>query len=302
MDIADKIAAVGRMQQYIAAHWQEEITLEDLGNAAGYSKFYAARVFAQLTGKTPFAYIRALRLTQAAQALRDTDSKVIDAAMHSGFDSHDGFTRAFARQFGIAPQQYSRETPPVRYFVAYPVSHAHINFEEKQLMNETMSTVVTATVLQRPARKLVLLRAKTTQHGDYFAYCEEMGCDWEGLLGSIAEKFDAPALLTLPPNLVKSGTSNTAAGVEVPLDYAKPVPAGYDVIELPACDMLYLCGAPYENEDDFCKAIEIAFAAQHSYNPAPFGLAFAPELAPHFNFGACAANGAKLAMPVKKIA
>lgn len=302
MDITDKVAAVDRMQQYIAAHLQEEITLEDLGNAAGYSKFHAARVFAQFTGKTPFAYIRALRLTQAAQALRDSNSKVIDVAVNSGFDSHDGFTRAFARQFGIAPQRYSRETPPVRYFVSNPVAHAYIDFKENQPMNEKVSAVVTATVVERPARKLVLQRANTTQGGDYFAYCEEMGCDWEGLLGSIAEKFDAPALLILPPNLVTPGTSNTAAGVEVPHDYAKPVPAGYDVIELPPCQMLYLNGAPYENEDDFCQAIEIAFAAQQAYDPKPFGWQFAPELAPHFNFGACAANGAKLAMPVKAIA
>jgi len=298
----EKIAAVSRMQAYIAAHLQEEITLENLCDAAGYSKFHAARVFAQLTGKTPFAYIRALRLTQAAQALRDSNSKVIDVAISSGFDSHDGFTRAFARQFGIAPQRYSRETPPVRYFVSNPVAHAHIIFEEKQPMNETVSTIVTATVVERPARKLVLQRAKTTQGGDYFAYCEEMGCDWEGLLGSIAEKFDTPALLTLPPNLVTLGTSNTAAGVEVPIDYVKPIPAGYDVIELPPCQMLYLNGTPYENEDDFCTAIEIAFAAQRSYDPTPFGRQFAPELAPHFNFGACAAGGAKLAMPVKTIA
>jgi len=299
MDITDKIAAVSRIQEYIAAHLQQEITLEDLCNAAGYSKFHAARVFAQLTGKTPFAYIRALRLTQAAQALRDTNTKVIDAAMRSGFDSHDGFTRAFARQFGIAPQRYSRETPPVRYFAPSPVAHAHINFEEKQPMHET---IVTATAMERPARKLILQRANTTLNGDYFAYCEEMGCDWEGLLGSIAEKFDTPALLTLPPNLVMPGTSNTAAGVEVPLDYAKPIPAGYDVIDLPPCKMLYLRSAPYENEDDFCKYIDLAFAAQRSYDPMPFGWQFAPELAPHFNFGACAAGGARLALSVKAIA
>jgi len=300
MERTDNIEAVDRMQAYIVAHLDEEITLEDLGDAAGYSKHHAARTFAALTGKTPFAYIRALRLTRAAQALRDNGGQVIDAALGSGFDSHDGFTRAFARQFGTTPQKYAREAPAIRYFVPHPVAHAHILTEEETPMQEKVPRTVTATPVERPARKLVLQRAKETTGGDYFAYCEEMGCDWEGLLGSIPEKFDSPALLTLPPNLVKPGTSNTAAGVEVPADYAKAVPEGYDIIDLPACTMLYFNGAPYEDEEDFCKAIEIVFEAIENYDPANYGWQHAPEQAPRFNFGACAAKGAKLAVPIAK--
>ena len=300
MDLSDKIAAVNRMQEYIAAHLDGEITLEALGDAAGYSKYYAARVFGELTGRTPFAYIRALRLTRAAQSLRDTGGQVIDAALGSGFDSHDGFTRAFAREFAITPQKYARETPAVRYFVPYPVGHSHIFDEEVEPMtNEKVSRTVTVTAVERRARKLILQRAKSAKDGDYFAFCEEMGCEWEGLLGSIPEKFDSPALLTLPPNLVRPGTSNSAAGVEVPADYAKPIPAGYDVIDLPPCTMLYFTGTPYADEDDFCLAIDIVGAAAAVYDPLPFGWQFAPELAPHFNFGTSAAAGAKMAAPVK---
>jgi len=294
------------MQEYIAAHLDGEITLEALGAAAGYSKYHAARTFGELTGRTPFAYIRAMRLTRAAQSLRDgggptrSASPVIDAALDSGFDSHEGFTRAFMREFGITPRKYAHETPAVRYFVPYPVAHAHIFSEEVEPMqNEKVSRTVTVTAIERPARKLILQRAAKAKDGDYFAFCEEMGCEWEGLLGSIAEKFDSPALLTLPPNLVKPGTSNTAAGVEVPADYAKPIPAGYDVIDLPPCTMLYFIGARYDNEDDFCVAIGIAWQAMDAYDPAPFGRQYAPELAPRFNFGASAATGAKQAVPAK---
>ena len=300
MDDSDKIDAVKRMQEYIAAHLDEEITLEALGAAAGYSKYHAARLFAELTGKTPFAYIRALRLTRAAQSLRDTGGLVIDTALDSGFGSHDGFTRAFAREFAITPQEYTRKTPAVRWFIPYPVVHTHIlNEEVEPMQNEKVSRTVTVTAVERPARKLILQRAKQTKDGDYFAFCEEMGCEWEGLLGSIPEKFDSPALLTLPPSLVKPGTSNTAAGVEVPADYAKPVPAGYDIVDLPSCTMLYFVGAPYASEDDFCIAIGIAEEAMEGYDPVPFGRQLTPSLAPRFNFGSSAAGGARMAMPVK---
>ena len=117
-------------------------------------------------------------------------------------------------------------------------------------------------------------------------------------MGSISEKFAPPALLTLPDNLVKSGTSNTAAGVEVPADYTKPIPEGYDIIDLPACTMLFFQGSPYENEDDFCIAIGITWEAIDRYDPTLYGYNFAPELAPRFNFGANAKTGALQALPV----
>lgn len=114
MDFSDKVNAVGAMQRYINAHLNENITLENLADAAGYSKYHAARLFKELTGRTPFETIRALRLTHAAQALQTSDEKIVDVAMGNGFDSHDGFTRAFARQFCITPQKYHTQTPPVK--------------------------------------------------------------------------------------------------------------------------------------------------------------------------------------------
>ena len=298
MEQMDKVNSVSRMQKHIIANL-DDVTLDDLSAAAGYSKYYAIRVFKEATGKTPYEYIRALRLTKAAEELRDGNGKVIDAALQSGFGSHDGFTRAFARQFGITPQRYSRETPPVRYFVHFPVeSYYHLKDGDTAMENEKISRTVIVTPVERQARKLILLRAKKTAGGDYFAYCKEMGCEWEGLLNSVSEKFSPAALLTLPQNLVTYGTSDTAAGIEVPADYAKPIPNGYDIIDLPPCAMLYFNGAPYENEEDFCTAIGIVWEAVDNYNPELYGWQVAPELAPRFNFGADEKQGARMAIPV----
>jgi AraC-like DNA-binding protein len=294
----DKVNAVSRMQHHIIANL-DTVTLGSLASAAAYSKHYAVRVFKEVTGKTPGEYIRALRLTKAAQDLRDTDTKVIDAALNSGFDSHDGFTRAFTRQFGIPPQRYSHEKPPVSYFIHYPIeSYYLLKAGDHIMQNEKVSRTVTVTPVERPARKLILQRAKKTAGGDYFAYCEEMGCDWEGVLNSIPEKFAPAALLTLSDNLVTTGTSNTAAGVEVPAGYTKPVPAGYDIIDLPPCTMLFFTGSPYENEEDFCIAINIVWEAADSYKPELYGWQAAPEMAPRFNFGADEKQGARMAIPV----
>ena len=294
MELSDKINAVIKMQKFIITNINREITLEELSHAAGYSKYHAARIFKELVNKTPFEYIRAIRLTNAAHTLQDSGEKVVDVALDNGFDSHDGFTRAFARQFDITPQKYQRETPPVRWFIPYTIEPYYRMKEGTESMSkEPISRTMMVTAVDRPARKLILVRSvKATE---YFSYCEEVGCDWEGVFNSISEKFDTSALLTLPQNLIKLGTGNTASGVEVPLYYNKPIPDGCDVIELPPCTMLYFQGAPFEDENDFGEAIGTLWDVMKSYDPSTYGWQYAPSLAPYFNFGASAKTGARMA-------
>lgn len=94
------------------------------------------------------------------------------------------------------------------------MTHERNNALQPERPAHTVPGTVTVTRVERPARRLILLRAK--EAADYMTYCGEMGCDWEGLLNSIPEKLDLAALLTLPRPLIRPGTSGCAAGVEVP--------------------------------------------------------------------------------------
>jgi AraC-like DNA-binding protein len=53
MELSEKAAAVSRMHRYIESHLDEEITFDDLVNAAGYSRYHAMRVSKELTHRTP---------------------------------------------------------------------------------------------------------------------------------------------------------------------------------------------------------------------------------------------------------
>ncbi|MGL5512945.1 MAG: helix-turn-helix transcriptional regulator, partial [Sporomusa sp.] len=174
----EKIMAVQRMQEYIMVHYREEITLEQLAKTAIYSPWHAIRAFSELTGKTPFEYLRSVRLTVAAKKLRDTNRSVLDIALEAAFGSHEGFIRAFTRQFAISPHRYRKTAPPIPFFSYYPVSHYYLELERRK--NTMKSSVVFTQVIERPARKLILKRG--TKAADYFAYCEEVGCDVWGML------------------------------------------------------------------------------------------------------------------------
>lgn len=62
-------------------------------------------------------------------------------------------------------------------------------------------------------------------------------------------------------------------GVEVPLDYAGPVPAGLDVIDLPAATYLRFQGEPFA-EEDYCATIKEIWEAIAAYDPSQAGYAW----------------------------
>lgn len=302
MEHWEKVNAVQKMQDYIKNHINEEIKVEDIAKASGYSKRHAARIFKELLGRTPLEYVRAIRLTGSAKDLLKSPDNIIDIALNTQFDTHEGFIRAFSSEFGITPKKYRRERPPVKYFIQYPIKHyySHLNIKEKEIM-ESKDTVMlcTVSVVERPKRKLLIIRAKKAH--DYWSFCEECGCDWEGLLNSIYCRMDNAAILELPEELISEGTTNCAAGVEVPYNYDGKIPEGCDCIELPEGTMMYFQSEPFENEDEFGKAIDSVSKAMNRYNPKQFGFEYAFDLAPKYNYGASKETGAKQAIPVRRI-
>ena len=300
MERWEKINAVQRMQDYINEHINSSITLSDLAEAAGYSQYHSARVFRELTGKSPFEYLRALRLSKAALYLRDSRAKVIDVAFDFVFDSHEGFTRAFTKQFGIPPKKYSEDPKPIKLFMPSRIRDYYLTLQKGEIgMSEKKETkTVFVQVVERPVRKLILKRG--TKADNYFDYCEEVGCDVWGILVSIREAMYEPAGMWLPDKLIKPGTSKYVQGVEVPMDYRGEVPEGFDIIELPPCKMMVFQGEPYEDEK-FGEAIEELWEVMKKYDPRIYGFEWADEDAPRFQLEPQGYRGYSEARPVRPI-
>lgn len=139
MEQWEQINAVQNMQDFIHQHLNEPITLAELSRNAGYSPFHSARLFKEHVGKAPFEYIRSLRLSQAALKLRDEKVKVLDVAMDFVFDSHEGFTRAFSKEFGIAPSKYSKNPPPINLFMPTSIREQYLFYQRGGLSIERKS-------------------------------------------------------------------------------------------------------------------------------------------------------------------
>jgi len=300
MDSWEKINAVQRMQDYIEEHITDPISLYMLAKAARYSPWHSSRIFKELTGKTPFEYIRELRLSRAAVKLRDDNAKIVDVALEFVFDSHEGFTRAFSKQFGMTPQYYCKKTPPLKLFMPNSIRDYYLmlNKGEDNMTERNNVNTVFVQVIERPARKLILKRGIKATH--YFEYCEEVGCDIWGILCSIKEAIYEPIGMWLPENLRKPGTSVYAQGVEVPENYSGEVPEGFDIIDLPPCKMMVFQGQPYDDEK-FQEAIGELKEVMNNYNPEIYGFKWADEDGPRFQLAPMGYRGYIEARPVKEI-
>lgn len=98
------IRTLNKITQYIEDHLHEPISEQMLQNAAGVSYFHLKTVFFHLTGTTLNEYIRYRRLSQAARQL-ETGRSVTDVAFEWGYDSVDGFSRAFHGWSGLRPSE-----------------------------------------------------------------------------------------------------------------------------------------------------------------------------------------------------
>ncbi len=300
MENWEKINAVYRMQIYIENHIAESITLCMLANAAGYSPWHSTRIFKELTGKTPFEYIRALRLSRAAVKLRDENIKIIDVALDFVFDSHEGFTRAFSKQFAMTPQYYCKNTPPLKLFMPSYIRDYYLMLEkgEDKMSKSFNVKTVFVQVVDRPARKLILKRGIKAAH--YFEYCEEVGCDVWGVLSSIKEAMYEPIGMWMPENLIKPDTSVYTQGVEVPVNYSGKVPEGFDLIDLQPCKMMVFQGQPYDDEK-FDEEINEIWDIMKNYNPEVYGFRWADEDGPRFQLAPMGYRGYIEARPVKQL-
>jgi len=92
----------------------EELNTRAIAGKAALSPFYYQRIFSALCNMTVGEYIRARRMTLAAQELARTDAKVIDVALKYGYDSPDSFAKAFQRFHGITPSQAKEPGAPLR--------------------------------------------------------------------------------------------------------------------------------------------------------------------------------------------
>nr|WP_299244910.1 AraC family transcriptional regulator [uncultured Halomonas sp.] len=100
-------ALLRRAKDYILAHLEEDMSLDDLSQAAHLSKYHFLRLFRQQFAMTPHQYVLNCRINAARHAL-DNGALPNEVAFRYGFADLSHFNRRFKRIYGMTPHQYQR--------------------------------------------------------------------------------------------------------------------------------------------------------------------------------------------------
>ncbi len=99
---------VERVQEYIAGHYGEKLTLQILADKHNISVTHLKRVFKEQTGKTVLTYLTDLRIREAKRLIREGKLDFGPIGREVGFDSIYYFSNVFKTKTGMTPTEYHK--------------------------------------------------------------------------------------------------------------------------------------------------------------------------------------------------
>lgn len=260
---------VDEIDKCIKNYNDEALTLRFLSHKLGYSEFYTTRKFKEISGMPFRDYLRHRKLAFALKEVRDSEKSLLDIAFDYGFSSHEAFTRAFKKTYGVTPSEYRKNPKPVVLRTKInPFDRYFLGFGEIGMIKSTEDIKIYFVTI--PAHKF--LHIKNYESNGYWDFWQKQslipGQDCEtvcGLLDSIKGKLDDDggsetnsgngqimAYINDPEGrLCDWGFPRTECyGVRLPFDYQGEVPAQMLMMDVPEAEYLVFEHGPFDYEQE----------------------------------------------------
>ena len=99
---------IGQTISHIEVNYSDDISLDHLVEMSGMSRRNFLREFENATGCTPISYLIGVRLSNAAELLKSSETSVTNIAFQIGFNDSNYFARQFRKRFEMSPREYRR--------------------------------------------------------------------------------------------------------------------------------------------------------------------------------------------------
>ena len=244
---------VQRMIEWLEQNLSGEPGLLPLSKYVGYSPWYCSALFHQISGMTLRSYVAKRRLTMAALALRDENSRILDVALDSGFSSQEALTRAFKEAFGCTPREYRLSPRSLPLFVSHDVFHPWQYAQQYKKGGRDMSKGDLRDARMRveyiPAHKYMgIWDNVATCYGTFWA---RHNCD--EVCGIIESMTNAAHPVVTPHTAgwhYVDGERDYFYGMGLRDDYDGPISDGFEVREFPGSYYLVFYHPPFDYMED----------------------------------------------------
>ena len=99
---------IKQAKDYIHAYLTEKLSLQEIANAVGVSKYHFCRIFKQSTGLTLWQYVIQQRIKLAKQLLKNPQLSIWQISDRLGYSNSTQFTNFFRQHTGITPSDYRK--------------------------------------------------------------------------------------------------------------------------------------------------------------------------------------------------
>ena len=106
IDAKEYVAKFSNLLEYIDTHYTEDLTLEDMADVIGFSKYHFSRLFKQYTNYTFCDYLKHRRIQAAEILLEKPEYSITEVALQAGFPSISTFNRIFKEYKNCTPTEY----------------------------------------------------------------------------------------------------------------------------------------------------------------------------------------------------
>lgn len=172
----DYIDITQKVLDYIDNHITEKLTGEELASFAGFSSYHFYRIFRDIIGVTIMNYVTKRKLQFALYELSN-GGKVLDIALSYGFETHAGFTKAFKKYFGYAPNFYR---------IHAPITMPQRVDLKKLNENKIGGVIMEPKIIEKQAFKVVGYKFETTLKNN--AHSRDIPAFWDKCSTGDAEK------------------------------------------------------------------------------------------------------------------
>ena len=117
---------------YIDTHFAEDIDVDNIANEAYFSKYDFIRQFKKVYKKTPYNYLKSVRINKAMELLKSNHS-VQDVCFDVGYSSLSSFSGLFKKETGMTPSAYQQaHAERAKLIESKPLNYVPGCFSEKK--------------------------------------------------------------------------------------------------------------------------------------------------------------------------